>query len=118
MVLIYLALSAYFKVFLVSSKALQAGLMLAIITVRQLPPRESFRSRVSLESLKGIWAVDLVRAYCSQRALIQLPRASRLLLILAPSTILIPLLFVFEALSDPAKSIRESLAMLISAETP
>ena len=48
----------------------------------------------------------------------QLPKARRLLLILAPSTILIPLLFVFDALSDPAKSMSDSLATLISADTP
>lgn len=48
----------------------------------------------------------------------QLPRAKRLLLILAPSTILMPRLLVFEALSDPARSMRDSLAMLISAVTP
>ena len=42
------------------------------------------------------------------RALIQLPRASKLRLICAPSTILFPLFCVLAARSDPAKSIRNS----------
>jgi hypothetical protein len=48
----------------------------------------------------------------------QLPKASKLLFILAPSTSLNPLLFVFEALSDPAKSINDNLAIFISALIP
>ncbi len=48
----------------------------------------------------------------------QLPSARRDLLMLAPSIILIPLLFVLEALSDPARSIRESLPVLSSVEIP
>lgn len=48
----------------------------------------------------------------------QFPRASKLLLIFAPSTNLKPLLFVLDALSEPAKSIRESLAIFISALIP
>ncbi len=49
---------------------------------------------------------------------IQFPNASKDLLILAPSIILIPLLWVLEALSDPAKSISESLPILSSASIP
>ena len=48
----------------------------------------------------------------------QLPKAKSDLLILAPSIILIPLLLVLEALSDPAKSIRESFPILNSASVP
>jgi len=118
-VLIYFALSAYLRVFLVSSNAVHAGLILQIMTVRQLPPSESFSNLVSFESLKGIWADDLTEPdYISHNALIQFPRASKLLLILAPSTSLYPRLFVAEALSDPAKSISDSFAILISAEVP
>ena len=54
----------------------------------------------------------------SHRALMQLPRASRLLLMFAPSMSLIPRLLVLEARSLPARSIKESLAMLISAFIP
>ena len=36
----------------------------------------------------------------------------------APSTNLNPLLFVFDALSDPAKSINDNFAMFISAFIP
>lgn len=45
-----LYLLAYFKVFMVYSNWEEEGETLAIMTVLQLPPRESFRSLVSLES--------------------------------------------------------------------
>jgi hypothetical protein len=50
--------------------------------------------------------------------LMQFPRASRDLLMLAPSIILKPLLPVFAALSDPARSIKDSLPTLISYLIP
>lgn len=50
--------------------------------------------------------------------MIQLPSARSDLLILAPSTSLIPLLLVLDALSEPAKSIKLSLAIFISALAP
>lgn len=53
-VLISLARLAYFNVLRVSSYILDEGLTLAIITVLQLPPKESLRIRVSLLSLYGI----------------------------------------------------------------
>jgi len=49
----------------------------------------------------------------STRALMQFPRERRDQFILAPSIIRIPLLLVFDALSEPAKSIKESFPMLI-----
>lgn len=52
--LISFALLAYLSVLWVSSYDLDEGLTLAIITVLQLPPKESLRSRVSLLSLYGI----------------------------------------------------------------
>lgn len=55
---------------------------------------------------------------CSHKAFIQFPRAKRLLLMFAPSTNLIPLLFVLLALSDPARSIRLNFAIFISALIP
>lgn len=126
MVLICLALSAYLSVFSVSSYAENAGEMFVTITVRQLPPSESLRSRVSLESRYGMWAFinkfglfELLDLFVSsQSALIQLPRASNDLLILAPSSKRIPLLFVLEARSLPARSINDNLAILISALIP
>lgn len=48
----------------------------------------------------------------------QLPRARSDLLMLAPSIILIPLLLVFDALSDPARSIKDNLPILSSASIP
>lgn len=48
----------------------------------------------------------------------QLPSANRDLFIFAPSIILIPLLLVLEALSEPAKSINDNLPTLSSASMP
>lgn len=48
--------------------------------------------------------------------MIQLPRAKRLLLILAPSTILCPLFSVLAALSDPARSISYNLEYRTTCE--
>lgn len=76
----------------------RAGLQLAIITVRQLPPSESLRMRVSLELRYGTCAVFLLppakeeewrtasqqtvsttnNYHALARALMQLPRANRL----------------------------------------
>ena len=78
------------------------------MTVRQLPPREFFKSLVSLESLNGIWPLFAFIEF-SYSILMQLPRARSDLLIFAPSTILIPLFPVDAALSDPAKSIKDSI---------
>mmetsp|Transcript_7477 Transcript_7477/g.14148 ORF Transcript_7477/g.14148 Transcript_7477/m.14148 type:complete len:211 (-) Transcript_7477:1064-1696(-) len=106
-VLIILARLAYFKVLWVSSKETIDGLTLVIMTVLQFPPRESFSSRVSLLSLKGMCFLLLLPS-----ALMQLARASRDLLMFAPSTIRIPLFLVTEALSEPARSIKDSFPIL------
>ena len=118
-------------------------LMLAIMTVLQLPPSESFNSRVSLLLRYGTCtnlpcnqqqkrtsnradtqdicrAVILVfwllsnRQYTllSARALIQFPRASNDLLMLAPSRNLMPRLVVTVARSEPARSISDILAQV------
>ena len=55
--------------------------MQAIMTVLELPPSESLRILVSLESLKGINA----GFFCSERMLVDLPKVNKLLLILTPS---------------------------------
>jgi hypothetical protein len=107
----FFALLAYLRVFIVSSFWLPAGLIVAIMTVLQFPPRESFNIRVSLESLKGTKKPFLV---LSPRALIQLARASNDVLILAPSLSLIPLFSVTVPLSEPARSISESFPQSIS----
>lgn len=49
----FLALSAYFRVLYVSSRVTLDGDTAAIMTVLQLPPSESCKSRVSLESRYG-----------------------------------------------------------------
>ena len=55
----------------------------------------------------------------SAKALMQFPKANRLLLIFAPSrNLAAPRDDVADPLSDPAKSIIESLATLTSADSP
>ena len=92
--------------FRVSSNEIYAGLTQAIMYVLVLPPRESFRRRVSLESLYGTNAPFLDM---SDRIFMQLPKARRDLLMFAPSTRRIPLFSVTAARSDPAKSTKQSL---------
>ncbi len=87
-VLIFFARFAYFNVFIVSSNCEPAGLIFAIMTVLQLPPKESFNSLVSLESLYGTKKPFL---FLSPKALIQFANAKSDLLILAPYINLIPL---------------------------
>ena len=86
-ILMFLALLAYLRVLIVSSYWLLLEEMVAIMTVLQLPPSESFNILVSLESRKGTKKpfFDL-----SPSALIQLARANKLVLILAPSLNRIP----------------------------
>ena len=78
---------------------------MAIITVLQLPPNESLSILVNLLSLNGTKNPFFV---LSPKALIQFARASRDVLILAPSLSLIPLFSVTVPLSDPAKSMRDN----------
>lgn len=87
--------------------------MLAIIVVRQLPPKESLSSRVSLESQYG---TCLLMPFSSLvlSALMQLPKERRDLLILAPSSSRYPLFWEAAALSLPARSMKLSLAERIS----
>ena len=103
-----------------SSKWYAAGDTFAIMIVLLAPPRESFKMRVSLEFLYGIYvvvwsaaaifALDRLLLACT-RALMQLPRTNKLLFMLIPSISLSPVADVFLARSDPARSIRESLLM-------
>lgn len=103
LVFMFLALFAYLSVLMVSSNWALDGDILAIITVLQLPPNESFNNLVSLESLYGTKNpfFDL-----SPRALIQFAKANKERLILAPSLSLRPLFSVTVPLSLPARSIK------------
>ncbi len=78
------ARSAYLSVLEESSYDRLDGETFAIITVLQLPPNESFKIRVSLESLYEICF------FPSAKALIQFPKESKDLLIDAPSRNLAP----------------------------
>ena len=106
-VLRFLARLEYLSVLIVSSNCRCDGEMFAIITVRQLPPRESLSSRVIFESRNGTWPLrDL-----SARAVMQLPSASSERLMLAPSLSRCPVLSVLLARSDPARSTIDNLPM-------
>ncbi len=111
----FLALLAYLRVLTVSSNCISPGEMVAIITVLQLPPRLSFNIRVSLLSQYGTNDPFL---FLSPRALMQLARANKLVLILAPSLSLMPVFSVAFPLSDPAKSMRLSLPVSTSDSVP
>jgi len=82
----------------------------------QLPPNESLSSRVSFESYirskYTLYGTKNPFLFLSPNALIQFAKASKDLLILAPSISLIPLFYVTVPLSDPAKSINESLPII------
>mmetsp|Transcript_13711 Transcript_13711/g.38985 ORF Transcript_13711/g.38985 Transcript_13711/m.38985 type:complete len:221 (+) Transcript_13711:1337-1999(+) len=82
--------------------------MFATITVRQLPPRESLRRRVSFESRYGTNELP------DASALMQFPRASSDRLMFAPSMRRTPRLSVCDARSDPARSIIDSFPMNVS----
>ena len=107
--LMFLARFAYLSVLSVSSNWSCAGETLVIIVVRQLPPRLSLSSRVSFESRYGTCDAFLV---LSASALMQLPSARSERLMFAPSVSRCPLLSVFVARSEPARSIIESLPSL------
>lgn len=111
----FFAQFAYFKVLTVSSYYDSPGEAVAIITVLQFPPKESFSIQVSLESLYGTKHPHLV---LSPSALIQFARASREVLILAPSLNLIPVFSVAFPLSEPAKSISDNFPVKISYSVP
>jgi hypothetical protein len=78
---------------------------------------DTFNNRVNFESLYGIWDIFTPLAI-SQRALMQLPKASKLLLIFAPSINLTPRFSVCDALSDPARSINDNFAVSTYDLTP
>mmetsp|Transcript_44702 Transcript_44702/g.85462 ORF Transcript_44702/g.85462 Transcript_44702/m.85462 type:complete len:263 (-) Transcript_44702:187-975(-) len=111
----FLARLAYLRVLRDSSRQCLAGEMLAIMVVRQLPPKESLSRRVSLESRNGTYA-PLPPTARSPRALMQFPSASKERLMLAPSIMRMPWFLVLAARSEPAKSIRLSLATRTGVE--
>ena len=111
LVLIFLALLAYFRLLIVSSNCEEAGEILLIITVLQLPPKLSFSNLVNFESLYGTKKPFL---FLSPSALMQLAKASNDLLILAPSISLIPRFSVTVPLYEPAKSISDNFPVRVS----
>lgn len=84
---------------MVSSVCLIEGPIVTTRLVLELPPRESYKRRVSLDSLKGI-KFD----FPSDKADMHLPRALKELLIALASWSLSPVDFDFFTLSEPARS--------------
>lgn len=106
--LMRLALSAYLKVDKVSSYEDEDGEMFAIMHVFTLPPKESCKSLVSLESRYGTCLL-----LPSTSDVITFIRADSERLILVASLNLTPVDPVRFCFSDPAKSTRLSLPMRI-----
>jgi hypothetical protein len=107
-----LSLYAYLSVLRVWSDELEPGLMHAIITILELYgfKNESLSTIVSLLALKG--TCELFES----RALMHSLRASKLLLISAPSKRRVRLLlYVSAALSEPARSTNKSFPIVVLA---
>lgn len=108
------------------------GDMFAIIVVYlyinftfELPPRESFKKKVSFESLNGTYFPLHSLLLFSTRAFITLPSVDSdlyqefdYLLIIPASLSLSPIVPVLFCRSDPAKSIKCSLEFLVFTNPP
>mmetsp|Transcript_66742 Transcript_66742/g.211235 ORF Transcript_66742/g.211235 Transcript_66742/m.211235 type:complete len:280 (+) Transcript_66742:1076-1915(+) len=102
---------AYLRVLSVSSRLPSALLTHAIMSVVELPPRESCSILVSLLSRYGTW---LPRLRSSPRAEMTFPRARRPLLMFTLSLKRCPIAPVFLLRSEPARSTRWNFAMTYS----
>ena len=99
-----LTLSAYLSVFKVCAQQLEAGEMLAIIVVFELPVKESFRTCVSLLPLNGVCFLS------RSKALMHSFSAKRDLLISAPYILVVLSDWMVSApRSLPAKSMNDIL---------
>mmetsp|Transcript_14661 Transcript_14661/g.30106 ORF Transcript_14661/g.30106 Transcript_14661/m.30106 type:complete len:217 (-) Transcript_14661:559-1209(-) len=101
-IFMHLALLAYLRVLWESSNMSSEGLMLAMMMSLHCPSRLDLSKWVSLESRY----LAFFRVFPWASAFIQFARAKRERLMFAPSWSLLPLLLVFPARSDPARSIR------------
>jgi len=99
----FFAHSANFNEVKVSSACFIEGPMQTIIEVREFPPRESYKSLVSFESLNGI----CLSSFYSVKAFIQFPRQEREKLIFLASSSHSSLAPVFLTLSLPARSTKK-----------
>mmetsp|Transcript_42921 Transcript_42921/g.86774 ORF Transcript_42921/g.86774 Transcript_42921/m.86774 type:complete len:269 (-) Transcript_42921:160-966(-) len=106
--LMFLARFANFRVLKLSAKASNAGLIMAIMVVRQFPPSESSKMRVSLLSRYGMW----LRPRGSVKALMTFPSAERDWLIFLDSSRRCPVAPDSRTRSLPAKSTKFSLPTL------
>ena len=84
--------------------------------VRLLPPRESWRMRVSLELRYGMNYLPEAAFFSSVRAAMTFPRASSPWLIWIPSCRVFPVAPVFLILSEPARSTKWNFAEIFSSE--
>jgi len=105
--------SAYRSVFKVCSDELEEGEKFPIMTVLQLPTKESLRTSVNLLPLKGVWFLFW------SKALMHSFRASNDLLISAPSNRVYLFWSMTSApLSLPAKSMKDNLPSIIIYTVP
>mmetsp|Transcript_26758 Transcript_26758/g.64883 ORF Transcript_26758/g.64883 Transcript_26758/m.64883 type:complete len:208 (-) Transcript_26758:541-1164(-) len=112
--LMFRARFAYLSVLRVSSKFVSDGLTQAIMSVWLFPPSESCSSLVILASRNGTW--DPLR-FSSPRALMTFPRARSPLLMLIPSRMRSPTAPVLLSRSDPARSTKWNLEVIVSSRT-
>ena len=92
-----------------------AGDTQAIMVVRELPPRLSYKIRVSFELRYGMNYLPAAAFFSSVRAAMTLPSASRPWLIWMPSLSVLPVAPVFLMRSEPAKSTKWNLAEMFSS---
>lgn len=106
--LIFFALLPKRSVPIVSASLKIDGLHVMIKHVFELPPSDSDKIRVNLESLQGI-CVDLP----SVKHLITIPSVVRDLFIVLASSNVYPFAPVFDTFSEPAKSTRNNLPVFV-----
>ena len=123
--LIFFARSANRNESNVSAMFEKAGPMLQIIRVTLFPPKLSCNNRVKVESRYGTCALCLLLfplllllSWPSVNALTTLPKADKLLLIALPSFRRSPVAPVLDWRSDPAKSIKDNLDLMVPIPAP
>ena len=105
---IFLARYAKRNVWIVSSRCLARREVVHTKEVLALPPRDSLRKNVSLDSLNGTCIFFPVGPGGVVSARIQFPRQDKLWFILFASSKVCPAAPVFSILSEPARSTRLS----------
>ena len=120
--MMFLARLAYLRALRLSSRLRLEGLTQTKSRVLWLPPRLPLRIRVSLESRKGtnFWAdpCRLLAGSMVARAEMTFPRTSSPLLMSMPSLRRVPSAPVLLARSDPARSTKLNLDLVVTVPRP